>query len=340
MVAGLADLDLTGRHLLCGGEPLSEALADQLLATGAQLINVYGPTETTIWSTAEPITRRLTGDALAVGRPIANTAIAVVDEYGADCPVDVVGEVVIGGVGVATGYLRRASLTAARFIRHDRIGRAFRTGDLGRWRPDGRLALHGRADRQVKVHGGRVELDEIEAVLELHPEVEAAAVVVHLPGQLGEALAAFVVPNADVAVEDLWNLAAQQLPSYAVPSTIKLLTALPANASGKIDYPYLTELAGAARPTPTAAADVAIADGPAADADGVAAWLAGLWCELLEDQGLQLDSNLFLSGGQSLLAIVISDRIRARYDVDLPVLTIFKNPTPRLLAAAVKALRP
>jgi amino acid adenylation domain-containing protein len=340
MVAGITDLDLTGRRLLCGGEPLSGALARQLLATGAQLVNVYGPTETTIWSTAEPITGSLTEDPPAVGRPIANTAIAVVDEYGADCPVDVVGEVVIGGAGVASGYLRRASLTAARFIRHDRIGRAFRTGDLGRWRPDGRLVLHGRADRQVKVHGGRVELDEVESILELHPAVEAAAVVVHLPGQLGEALAAFVVHSADVAVEDLWNFAAKQLPSYAVPSTITFLTALPANASGKIDYPRLTELAGAARPVPAAPADPVAADSPAGDADELTAWLVGLWRELLENQSLQLDSNLFLSGGQSLLAIAIGEQIRARYGVDLPVLAIFKNPTPRHLAAAVQALRP
>jgi amino acid adenylation domain-containing protein len=334
MVAGMADADLSGRWVLSGGEPLSGALAGQLLASGARLVNVYGPTETTIWSTAEPITGPLPDAAPAVGRPIANTAIAVVDEYGADCPVDVVGEVVIGGAGVATGYLRRASLTATRFIRHDRIGRAFLTGDLGRWRPDGRLVLHGRADRQVKVRGGRVELGEVESVLEQHPGVDAAAVVVHLGGQVGETLAAFVVPGADVAVEDLWNFAAAQLPSYAVPGTITLLPALPASASGKTDYPRLAEMAAAARH------EAAPPTRPAATGDEVTAWLVGLWRELLEDQDLHLDSNLFLSGGQSLLAIAISGQIRARYGVDLAVLEVFKSPTPRRLGAAVKALLP
>jgi amino acid adenylation domain-containing protein len=335
MVAGLDRIDLTGRWLLCGGEPLSGALAGRLLATGGRLVNVYGPTETTIWSTAELVRQQPLAGNLTVGRPIANTAIAVVDEFGADCPVDVVGEVVIGGAGVAAGYLRRADLTAERFIQHARMGRAYRTGDLGRWCPDGRLALHGRLDRQVKVHGGRIELDEVESVLKSHPGVNAAAVLLQQPGQLAEALAAFVVPRADVTTQELWDHAAAHLPRYAVPSTITLVAALPASPNGKTDYARLAAAPDGLEPA-APASQLAVADDLA---DEVTAWLVAQWRDLLDNPGIDADSNLFLSGGQSLLAISITDQLCQRYDVDLPPLAIFENPTPRGLAAAVKSHR-
>ncbi|MGH3158937.1 MAG: non-ribosomal peptide synthetase [Streptosporangiaceae bacterium] len=334
MIAGLGRVDLTGRWLLCGGEPLSGGLARRLLETGGRLINVYGPTETTIWSTAEPIQLTEQTGNPTVGRPIANTAIAVVDEFGANCPVDVVGEVVIGGAGVAAGYLGRPGLTTERFIQHDGIGKAYRTGDLGRWCPDGRLALHGRMDRQVKVRGGRVELDEIESVLKSHPNVKAAAVLLQHPGQVAEALAAFVVPAAEVRTEDLWGHTARHLPSYAVPSTITLVPELAVSPSGKTDYARLAALA-LARPGPAA---VPAAQGAEVGntTDEVTAWLVGQWRSLLDNPDIHPDSNLFLSGGQSLLAIAITDQVRKRYDVALPDLAIFENPTPRRLAAQVR----
>jgi amino acid adenylation domain-containing protein len=334
MIVGLGGLDLTGRWLLCGGEPLSGGLARKLLATGGRLVNVYGPTETTIWSTAEPI-RQAPEESPAVGRPIANTTIAVVDEFGADCPVDVLGEVVIGGAGVAAGYLGHADLTAERFIVRGETGRAYRTGDLGRWRNDGRLALHGRMDRQVKVHGGRIELDEVESVIKSHPAVEGAAVVLLHPGQLTEALAAFVVPSRQVTTEELWNHAARHLPSYAVPSTMTLVVALPVNSSGKTDYVRLAAfVADGMQPPEAPASRPAVADDLN---DEITTWLVGQWRDLLDNPSIQADSNLFLAGGQSLLAISITDEVRRRYDVDLPALAIFRNPTPRGLAAEVKA---
>jgi amino acid adenylation domain-containing protein len=331
MIVGLGQVDLTGRWLLCGGEPLSQALARQLVATGGRLINVYGPTETSIWSTTEGIPQPTLGGNPGIGRPISNTVVAVIDEFGLDCPVDVVGEVVIGGAGVAAGYLRRDDLTAARFIKHDRIGRAYRTGDLGRWCPDGRLVLHGRLDRQVKVHGGRVELDEVESVLEAHANVETAAVIVHRAGETMEALAAFVVLKTDVTSEELRHFAARQLPRFAVPSTLTQLSTLPVNASGKIDYRRLAELASAP-PRPTEQPG----DRSSID-DDLVAWLVRLWRDMLDDPGLHADSNLFQSGGQSLIAISIVDHVRNHYEVDLPPLTIFDYPTPRGLAARVRA---
>jgi amino acid adenylation domain-containing protein len=333
MIVGLGQVDLTSRWLLCGGEPLSQALARQLVATGGRLTNVYGPSETCIWSTAEAIPQPAPGGNPGIGRPISNTVVAVIDEFGLDCPVDVVGEVVIGGAGVGAGYLRRDELTRARFIKHGRIGRAYRTGDLGRWCPDGRLVLHGRLDRQVKVHGGRVELDEVESVLEAHSNVETAAVIVHRAGETMEALAAFVVLKTDVTVEELRHFAGRQLPRFAVPSTITQLSVLPTNASGKIDYVRLAELASAPPRQAEPPGDRSWAH------DDLIVWLVRLWRDSLDNPGLHADSNLFQSGGQSLIAISIIDHVRRRYEVDLPPLAIFDHPTPRGLAARVRAQR-
>jgi amino acid adenylation domain-containing protein len=335
MVAGLGRVDLTGGWLLCGGEPLSGGLARRLLETGGRVINLYGPTETTIWSTTEPIRSGEQAGNPAVGRPIANTEITVLDEFGANCPVDVVGEVVIGGTGVAAGYLGRPDLTAERFIQHDKIGKAYRTGDLGRWCPDGRLALHGRMDRQVKVRGGRVELDEVESVLKTHPGVEAAAVLLQHPGQVAETLAAFVVAAAEVRTEDLWSHAAEHLPSYAVPSTITLVAELAVSPSGKTDYARLAALTPA-RPGP-AAVPVTQAAEVGTTTDEVIAWIVDQWRCLLSNPDIHPDSNLFVSGGQSLLAIAITDQVRKHYDIALPDLAIFENPTPRGLAAQVRS---
>lgn len=336
MITALGDIDLRDRWLLTGGEPLTSALAARLIATGGRLVNVYGPTETTIWSTAELLAGNAMPGQPAIGRPISNTTVAVVDEFGADCPVDVVGEIVIAGAGVGTGYLRRADLTAEKFVRNQRLGRAYRTGDLGRWCADGRLALHGRLDRQVKIHGGRIELDEVESVLEEHRQVGKAAVVVRSAGQVDETLAAFVVASPQAggqsSTEDIWAFAAQRLPGYAVPSTITLMPDLPASPSGKTDYGRLTALAVEKAPVTEETGAK-----PITTHDDITDWLVRLWQDALDEPGVGADCNLFLAGGQSLHAISIIDQMRDRYGVELPVLAIFMNPTPRRLAAELKA---
>ncbi len=326
MITGLPDVCLAGRWLLCGGEPLPRALAERLLSTGGRLINVYGPTETTIWSTAQPVTGESLGDSSpGIGRPIANTEVAIVSPSGSDCPVDVLGEVVIGGAGVGAGYLRRSDLTAERFVRHDRLGRSYRTGDLGLWRPDGRLELRGRADRQVKVHGGRIELGEVESVLSQHPSVREAAVVVRRKSGIADSIAAFVVPAGDAAAEEVWSFAAQRLPSYAVPSGIAFLAALPVGPSGKTDY---VDLAGRAAAEQISNGRARASERP----DSMTTWLVELWREMLNRPDAHADSNFFLSGGQSLQAMKVTERIRDHYGIELPALEIFKNPTPRQLS--------
>lgn len=348
LIASRADLDLTGRWLLCGGEPLPEALAARLAATGGRLVNVYGPTETTIWSTAQLMTGQPAPDGgrlgrPCVGRPIANTSVAVLDSLGEHCPVDVLGQVVIGGAGVSVGYLHRSDLTAERFVRHGKLGRVYRTGDLGLWRPDGRLELRGRADRQVKIHGNRIELGEVEAALDQHPAVTASAVVVRGADDIAESLTAFVVPagkpsGSDLTGSDLtgelWNFAAQRLPSYAVPNAIVVVGTLPAGPSGKIDYAELTARAAAHDGQATHCRDSAAPGRRDADGAGdqLTTWLTSLWREVLGRPDLHADSNFFLSGGQSLLAARATERIRARYEIDLPFLDIFRYPTPRQLS--------
>ncbi len=181
--------------MLCGGEALPRALADRLLDKGAGLWNVYGPTETTIWSSACRVEAGET--AISIGRPIANTQFYVLDKRLRAVPVGVIGELYIGGLGLARGYRHRAALTAERFI-PDPFGttpggRLYWTGDLARWRADGTLECLGRVDHQVKIRGFRVELGEIEAALARHPGVREAAVAAR-PDASGEmSLAAYVV---------------------------------------------------------------------------------------------------------------------------------------------------
>lgn len=331
LISDLGDVDLTGRWLLSGGEPLTAALARRLLATGACVLNVYGPTETTIWSTAEIVTEQSVGMRPTVGMPIANTTIRLIDESGDDCPVDVVGEVLISGVGVGAGYLGNVNVNASGFVSSGSTGRAYRTGDLGLWRPDGRLELLGRKDRQIKIRGQRLELGEVEAVLEEHPAVTSAAVVIDT-ARSERLLTAFISSRPSVVTaEELWNFAALRLPGYALPSSIQFLDALPVNSSGKVDHRRLSELAATARVYPAPPACLPQSE------DQAVSWLTEVWCDMLGDPSLRADSNFFLSGGESLLAIGIASQVRERYDIDIPLVAVFENPTPRRLGTALKA---
>lgn len=186
-----------GLKALCGGEALPVALADRLLDRGVELWNLYGPTETTIWSTALEVTTR--GRALTIGRPIANTSLCILDPGLAPVPVGVAGELHIGGAGLARGYLGRPELTAERFIAHPFDptpgARLYKTGDLARWRPDGEVEFLGRLDHQVKVRGFRVECGEVEAALEAQPAVRSAVVVAREDTPGDARLVAYVVPE-------------------------------------------------------------------------------------------------------------------------------------------------
>ncbi len=318
--------------MLCGGEALPRALADRLLDKGAGLWNVYGPTETTIWSSAWRVEAGET--PISIGRPIANTQFYVLDKRLRAVPVGVIGELYIGGSGLARGYRHRAALTAERFI-PDPFGttpggRLYWTGDLARWRADGTLECLGRVDHQVKIRGFRVELGEIEAALARHPAVREAAVVAR-PDASGEmSLAAYIVVRDGAegsSVADLRRWLQGQLPDYMVPSAIVSLEALPLTPNGKVDRQALPD-PGQARLTESA--DFVPPRGPVEMA------LAEIWSELLGARQIGAHDNFFEHGGHSLMAIQLLARVRRTFDVEVPLDDFLGEPTIARLARAVE----
>jgi amino acid adenylation domain-containing protein len=300
-----------GLRSLCGGEALSESLADELCSRTAELWNLYGPTETTVWSTTERIRP---GEQILVGRPIANTTAYVLDSAGRRTPIGVPGELWIGGDGVAAGYVDRPELTAERFIDSPfREGeRLYRTGDLVRFTPDGRIQHLGRLDNQVKVRGYRIELGEIEARLIAHPDV-ADAVVVALNDRLFAYLVARdAMPDAD----NLRAWAGTTLPEYMVPAAFIPMDALPLTPNGKVDRRALPEPAVAAELDRSAR----LMPGTPTEVD-----LAGIWSAILEVEDPRLEDSFFELGGHSLLAARMVAAIRDRFGVNLPVRTVFES---------------
>ncbi len=300
---------------LVGGEALPLPLAGRLRPRCARLFNMYGPTETTIWSScwevpAEP-------GAVSLGTALPGTRLRVLDPHGALSPLGVPGELVIGGAGVALGYLGRPELTAERFV-PDPFGppgaRMYRTGDLVRQRADGALEFLGRLDHQVKVRGHRVELGEVEAVLLTAPGVRQAAAALH-----GETLVGYVTGPADPA--ELRARLVRALPGYAVPAAVLVLDALPTTPNGKLDR--------AALPAPERPQE---ARSTAYDYQGPAAELHRIWCEVLGVEAVGPDEDLFDLGGHSLTIARIAARIHDRIGAELPLHVFFDAPTIRELA--------
>jgi amino acid adenylation domain-containing protein len=309
---------------LCGGEALPEALARDLRSRTGELWNVYGPTETTIWSTAS----RVDGGPLSIGGPIDNTNLYIVDGRGRPVPVGVIGELCIGGVGLARGYLGRPGLTAERFVPSPFPGRPgarlYRTGDLVRRHADGRLEFHGRIDHQVKVRGFRIEPAEVEAALRRHPAVADVAVVARADGGGGATLDAYVTwvdGTAVTAAELLWSVR-DILPDYMVPSTVTALPRLPATPNGKLDR--------AALPVPQP-----VDSGGAGARTPVEQTVAGIWCGVLGRGRVGRDENFFDAGGHSLLLVRVHRQLRETTGAELSLVDLFAHPTVRDMAALV-----
>ncbi|WP_220634945.1 non-ribosomal peptide synthetase [Georgfuchsia toluolica] len=322
-----------GLKVLCGGEALKRDLADQLLQLAGEVWNMYGPTETTVWSSiwrVEP-----GAGAISIGQPIANTQLWVLDDYFEPVPVGVVGELCIGGIGLARGYWKRPDLTAERFV-PDRLSgidgaRLYRTGDWARWMPDGRLECLGRIDHQIKIRGFRIEPAEIETAIAKHPAVRASVVVAR-GDDAEKLLVAYLVadhPPADLS-NQLRALIRAALPEYMVPSAFIMLDAFPLTANGKIDRQALPPWSGASRATP--ANDSVM---PRTETERA---IAAIWAEMLKLDSVGVDDDFFDLGGQSLMAMKLVSRIRDAFGVNLPLRNLFDHSTVAGLAEVVDGL--
>ncbi|MFL6127957.1 MAG: MupA/Atu3671 family FMN-dependent luciferase-like monooxygenase [Mycobacteriales bacterium] len=315
------------RLLLVGGEELPPALAGRLCAVvPGQVRNMYGPTETTIWSTSHRVDP---GGEPLLGRPIANTTVYVLDRHGEPVPVGVPGELHIGGAGVARGYLGRPELTAERFG-PDPFGRrpgarTYRTGDLVRWRPGGELEFLGRTDHQVKVRGHRVELGEVEVTLAAHEQVaQAAASTVGAGAERRLAAYAVPVPGATPDPGQLRRFLAARLPAYMVPAHLQLLDRLPYTPNGKVDRRAL--------PRPEGGTGAAAVE----PRDTLEMQLAALWAEVLEVRRVGVHDDFFDLGGHSVLAVTLLARVERRFGRRLPLASLFGAPTVAEMARLLR----
>jgi len=321
-----------GLRILCGGEALPPALAERLLDAGEGLWNLYGPTETTIWSAVS----RIDAPApITLGRPIANTELHVLDRALRPLPPGVVGELSIGGEGLSRGYLGAPAQSAERFVPDPfapRPGaRLYTTGDLARRLADGRLDFLGRADHQVKIRGFRIELGEIENVLAAHPGVRAAAAAVRAVAE-DRRLVAYLVaaePGAPPSDDELRSWLGERLPAYMVPAAFVVLEALPRTPNGKLDRRALPELE-----TPSRGASAAFA----APRTPLEKRLAALWCELFGLDRVGVREGFFRLGGHSLLATRLLARLRAEFGFELPLAELYPDLTIAELGARLEAV--
>jgi amino acid adenylation domain-containing protein len=314
--------------VLCGGEALPRDLADTLLASSGDVWNVYGPTETTIWSSATRLEKK--NGPVPIGPPIANTQFYVLDEQLQPVPVGVTAELYIGGAGLARGYWNRPELTAEKFLRSPfGSGRIYRSGDLARWLSDGRIEVLGRTDYQVKVRGFRIELAEIETTLASHPAVRDAVTVAVEAGPGDKRLAAWVDsaladPPADLDAQ-LYSLLTAKLPEYMIPAIITVLPALPRTANGKIDRKSL--------PAPTFAGRTKGRTFTPAETPQQAK-LAEIWAEVLKLERVSITDSIFELGADSLLIFRISARAN-REGLPIQPAQIFQHRTIANLSSAL-----
>ncbi|WP_207922931.1 non-ribosomal peptide synthetase [Micromonospora sp. KC606] len=337
--AGLGTTDVAAGNTplvaLAGGEALPVALARELRARTARLVNGYGPTEATVYASVAEIPAD--PDEVTIGRPLPNVRAYVLDEARRPVPLGLPGELYLGGAGLAAGYRGRADLTAERFV-PDPFGRAgerlYRTGDRCRWLPDGRIEFLGRLDDQVKIRGHRVELGEIDARLLDHPGVAAAATALR-PDAEEPRLVAYVVGRDGVAPQpaELRQHLASSLPQAVLPTDYVALNRLPLNPNGKIDR--------AALPAPAPRDPVGAAPGETTPDDGtdddpVVAQLRQIWQEVLRIPDIGVHEDLFDLGGHSLTITRISGRIQQRLGVEVPLDDFFETPTIAEIAEIVR----
>jgi len=321
--------------ILCGGEALNRNLADQLLAASEPAWNLYGPTETTIWST----TGKVETGPVNIGGPLDNTQVYVLSKDLQLVPAGAHGELHIGGDGVTRGYLNRPELTAEKFIPNpfsEKSGtRMYKTGDLVRHLPDGKIEYLGRMDQQVKVRGFRIELGEIETALRQHGAINSAVVAAKDDAAGGKRLVAYVVfqnnngaTNSSVVISELRELLKRQLPEYMMPSAFVVLETMPLTPNGKVDHRAL--------PAPDQSRPETLT-GFIAPRTTTEEILAAVWSEVLNVKSIGVDDNFFELGGHSLLATRLVSKTRELFQVEIPLRRLFETPTIAGFAGAIDA---
>jgi acyl-CoA synthetase (AMP-forming)/AMP-acid ligase II/acyl carrier protein len=321
------------RFMSTGGDTLHHYPPSTLPFT---LINNYGPTEATVVATYGPVPSTPHASGLpSIGRPIANTQIYILDEQLRQVPPGEPGELHIGGIGLAKGYLNRPELTAEKFIPHpfssEPGARLYKTGDLARYRPDGQIEFLGRNDQQVKIRGYRIELNEIVTVLKMHPAIKANLVVAREDNASNKRLVAYIVllPGFQPTASSLRNDLLVHLPEYMVPSTFVVLDAFPLTSSRKIDRALL--------PAPTAT-NILRDEALAAPTTPAEERLVAIMASVLGLEQVGIDDNFFALGGHSLLAAKLVTQINSAFTVELPLSRVFDLPTVRLLAIEIEQL--
>ncbi|WP_232832495.1 non-ribosomal peptide synthetase [Photorhabdus sp. CRCIA-P01] len=316
--------------MISGGEALPLATATALLSKGNALWNMYGPTETTVWSTIAKLDAQLLEQQLVtIGLPLNNTTIYLLDEQLKPVPFGAVGELYIGGDGLAEGYFKREDLTAERFINltfsDGLTARVYKTGDLARYTIEGSLVYLGRNDYQVKLRGHRIELGEIEQVINLFPQITRSVVVALNDQQTQQYLAGYLVAEQQIDIDALRQHLEQKLPTYMLPRAIIQLETLPLTLNNKIDRKAL--------PTPQDS-DIAVkaSTPPINEKEEI---LAAIWCEMLGVEQIGRDDNFFMVGGHSLIATKVITKINEQFQCSLQVRDIFEAATVALLAERV-----
>jgi acyl-CoA synthetase (AMP-forming)/AMP-acid ligase II/acyl carrier protein len=319
-----------GLKVLCGGEAMPPELAREMIPRCSTLWNLYGPTETTIWSTVSRVSS--VENRIPIGRPIANTQVYIVDDQLRELPPGATGELLIGGEGLARGYLNQLELTAERFIPNPfgpgPTSRLYRTGDLCRLRPDGVIEYLGRNDNQVKIRGYRIELGDIEAALESHPRVKQAAAKV-VDGPRGEKSIVGYVVAPGLEPPDLRTYLTERLPKYMLPSSFVKLAELPLTPNRKVDRNAL--------PMPQGA-NILAGNHHLSPREGLEKRLAEFVAGLLGLQTVGANDNFFLIGGNSLFCTQLIARILNDLGVELPMRSVVESPTTAHLAQQIESI--
>jgi len=329
---GKEDAALALRLVICGGEALPQELAGQLLARNFTLWNFYGPTEATVWTVVNEVEPATSPKGIvSIGAPIANARAYVLDRFLQPVPIGVKGELHIGGECLAIGYFNRPELSAEKFIADpfsDRTGaRLYKTGDMARWLPGGKIEYLGRMDFQVKVRGFRIELGEIESVLAACPGVTENIVAVREDTPGDQRLTAYVVCDPATRSEEMRRFLRERLPFYMVPLTFVVLEKLPLTPNGKIDRKYL--------PLPeqgsalTGSTEVCL---PRSETEEK---IAQVWREELRQENIGIHDNFFDAGGYSFLLVKVCNRLRELFEREIKVVDLFQYPTIASFAAFV-----